>query len=242
MVDGGSTDGTLQIALNHQALVAEIKGQRDTRTSAKNLGAGLSTGSILLFLDSDMELPPDLLKMCEARIAEGLEAVIISETSVGGRALSRMRNWEAAAKGDDPLTQFSRLLTKSAFKSVGGFDDLLSSYEDLDLQARLLRAGIRMGFLDFPILHHEENLSWPAFLKKQLRYALNATKYRARNPTESMSVHSVCRRLIQYVRGLREPDDTLPFFLALATRAAEVAALFIGALLADRVRSHERAS
>lgn len=59
-IDGGSTDGTCDIATEagaHVVLSAPRGGETTTRASCQNYGAQISTGKILLFLHADTLLP-----------------------------------------------------------------------------------------------------------------------------------------------------------------------------------------
>jgi glycosyltransferase involved in cell wall biosynthesis len=67
VVDGGSTDKTINIAEEYRAKVTVTEGLREF--PSRNLGAKMATGSILLFTCADVEFPNDLL----AKIVKNFE-------------------------------------------------------------------------------------------------------------------------------------------------------------------------
>ena len=129
VVDGGSTDKTLQMALSFK----EVTTISSTRGRAKqmNIGAKNAQGSILYFLHADSFPPKDF------------DQHIINQTKKGNQAgCFRMQfdsshwwlrlaswftqfNWRACRGGDQSL-----FITKTLFNSIGGFDENYTIYED----------------------------------------------------------------------------------------------------------------
>jgi glycosyltransferase involved in cell wall biosynthesis len=89
MVDNCSNDGTVQIA---SGLGFTIHVMACNRSRARNIGASLSHGTFLLFIDSDMILAKNVIAQC-ARLSmdHNYDAIIIPELSRGGRLLGQMR-------------------------------------------------------------------------------------------------------------------------------------------------------
>ena len=59
VVDGGSTDKTINIAENHQTIVIVKKEMREY--ASRNIGAKMACGEVLLFTCADVTFPKDLL-------------------------------------------------------------------------------------------------------------------------------------------------------------------------------------
>src|ERR1700694_2047383 len=77
VVDNGSTDATVEIASRYADSVVQVGPERSAQ---RNHGARLATGAQLLFIDSDMELAPDVVADCLATLeSTGMPAVIIPE-------------------------------------------------------------------------------------------------------------------------------------------------------------------
>src|SRR6266508_2970429 len=79
VADSGSTDGTPDLARAAGSLVLE--GERKGPGEGRNRGARAARGDILLFVDADCTLPPDLLPAVEAVVAR--PAVIGGTTAFG---------------------------------------------------------------------------------------------------------------------------------------------------------------
>lgn len=138
--DGGSPDGTAELAERLGARV--VRGPRG-RGGQLARGAAAARGALLLFLHADARLAPGALAALDEAfldprvIATGMRQVVEHE--------ARFYRWiERAADrrvtlgwvyGDSGLC-----VRRSAYERVGGFRDL-AVFEDLDLSARLRRAG-----------------------------------------------------------------------------------------------------
>jgi glycosyltransferase involved in cell wall biosynthesis len=97
---------------------------------ARNRGAAQATGGVLVFLDADVIVTPDFLRL--ARFPADAKAFAVFP---GGKSNS---------------LRGSCLVRREDFDAVDGYDDLLSGYEseDLDLYMRLRLLGARRIFLD----------------------------------------------------------------------------------------------
>lgn len=149
VVDGGSDDGTLQVAseLGLRA-VSSPKG----RAVQMNLGAQLTAGSILIFLHADTRLPKGF--------AEEVRRTLRTPGTVGGafslridanvwslRVIERAVNWRSRylhlPYGDQAL-----FLTRTAFEQLGGYQEF-PLMEDFDFIQRLRKLGaIRILSMD----------------------------------------------------------------------------------------------
>jgi len=223
VVDGGSTDGTLQECVNHGFLVHRYQSHGDMRGFARNLGARVSQGEVLLFLDSDMELGTGVIDECRGlTIARHFDAVIIPEVTVGRGLLGRTRRWERDVIQTQTELCFARCVRKQVFFDVGGFSESILGFEDLDLQATLIERGVTFARCQAHITHDERSLTLRKYLKKRRFYHETAREYRHRHPAVSRSVFSVAGRLRLYMSGLRSTSDILPFGAAIALRAIEL--------------------
>jgi len=141
VVDGGSSDGTVERAAPHADLVISA---RRGRASQMNAGAARARGEIMLFLHADTRLP----ESADALIVEGLQRlrrgwgrfdVAIS----GSHPLLRVVAWlmnarsrlTGIATGDQAI-----FATRSLFTAAGGYPDI-ALMEDIALCKRLKRFG-----------------------------------------------------------------------------------------------------
>jgi rSAM/selenodomain-associated transferase 2 len=140
VVDGGSSDNTLQYASRGADLVLPA---RRGRAVQMNAGAAASRGAVLLFLHADTGLPPN----ADLLIATALESgalwgrfdVRIDSPLPLLRVVERMMNWRSrltgVATGDQAM-----FVQRSAFEAVGGFPEI-ALMEDIALSRALLRQG-----------------------------------------------------------------------------------------------------
>lgn len=134
VVDDGSTDGTLDLLKNLKRSLPNFKFIRQSHLgagAARNAGAKLSKGEILVFVDADMTFDKDFLKNLVAPIAEGKakgtfskEEYVSNWESVWARCWSINEGWEPkrrhSKKYPDHQPVF-RAILKSEFDKVGGF-------------------------------------------------------------------------------------------------------------------------
>lgn len=154
VVDDGSTDSTGAVA-RHFDRVRYHRQSNGGPASARNTGARLATGEILVYTDADCIPQADWLRQLIDGFEEGVVAVggtyaIANPTS----RLARVVQAEIAArhrqfKGEvDFLGSFNVAYCRDAFEAVGGFDESYrqASGEDNDLAYRLHDLGGRMVF------------------------------------------------------------------------------------------------
>lgn len=121
---------------------------------ARNLGAGRSTGELLLFVDADVEVHEDSVARIREAFAQdaGLAALFGSyddEPAAPGvtSAFRNLLHHHVHQVSAGPATTFWTGLgavRREAFESVGGFDESVGMMEDVDLGMRLAAAGRRI--------------------------------------------------------------------------------------------------
>jgi len=140
VVDGGSADGTLELA---RPFADRVLSAPRGRSSQMNAGAAAAKGDVLLFLHADTRLPENADRL----IADGLARsrrqwghfdVAFAE---GGalRLVATMMNWRSRLTGIATGDQ-AMFATRAAFQAAGGFPPI-ALMEDVALSARLKRAG-----------------------------------------------------------------------------------------------------
>ncbi len=121
--------------------------------SARNDGAGRANGEILVFVDADVVVHPDAFQRLRATFADaGLAAVFGSfddePPAVGTVSVFRnLLHHHVHQSSAGPATTFSTglgAIRRQIFADVGGFDERLSTLEDVDLGMRVSAAGGRI--------------------------------------------------------------------------------------------------
>jgi arabinofuranan 3-O-arabinosyltransferase len=174
-VDANSTDTTVDIAEKYHAKVIRSSA---SRSAARNIGMSGSEGKYLLFLDSDMELTPNVVSECvEVTSKQNLDAVMIPEIRVGDGFWARCRALERATYVGDSLIESARFFPRKSILSIGGFDEDLEAGEDWDLQARMDDKNSRVGSIRVPMMHHEGKLTLRRLVQKRYFYGKTILKY-----------------------------------------------------------------
>ena len=170
VVDGGSTDGTLELA---QALADRLLSAPRGRAAQMNAGAQIATGEVLWFLHADLHVP--------ANAIEEIQAALRDDRVAGGcfRLRYPRREWIyriSDSLGNLGVDLFGFALgdhgifcRRSAFVRVGGYP-IVPILEDAELYRRLRAVG-RMEQV------REEIVSDPRTFERGGRYRTTAVYF-----------------------------------------------------------------
>jgi hypothetical protein len=141
VVDGGSTDGTVDLARSWGAKVIQT---RPGKARQMNCGAAAASGEILVFLHADTRLPDDFLRLILAAlnhtgVVAGAFRLSIDSRAAGIRFIELMAavrsRYLQLPYGDQAL-----FMKKSIFEAIGGYADV-PIMEDFILVRRMRRKG-----------------------------------------------------------------------------------------------------
>lgn len=154
VVDGGDAE-TAAVARAHGAQVVVLADRRGP-AAARNAGARIARGDILMFADSDVTVRPDAI----ARVLSALDTPPGYDAVIG--------SYDDAPAATDFLSQYKNLahhfvhqtsneractfwsacgaIRREAFERAGGFDERYrrASIEDIELGSRLVAGGSRI--------------------------------------------------------------------------------------------------
>lgn len=130
LVDGGSTDATVEIASAFPITILQVPDALRTPGAGRYVGTAATTGEFVLFVDGDMVLErPWLESALETVRRPGVAAVDgqLNEPGETARTVDAVRG--------------VALYRRSRLEAVGGFDPYLNSLEDIHLGFELRAAG-----------------------------------------------------------------------------------------------------
>ncbi len=150
LVDGGSIDGTREIAKSLGAVVVESAPGRGPQMNA---GAAQATGEVLLFLHADVRLRENALSKLVTSLSDPRKRGGIFDVHFDGddwiaRSFYLIYHWRrylGIFYGDAGI-----FVRREVFKEMGGFKPY-PIMEDYEFGRRLFGRGGRMAILDEPI-------------------------------------------------------------------------------------------
>lgn len=192
LVDDGSTDNTREIAARHPS-VRYIHQENKGLSVARNVGAELSTGTIVAYTDSDCVADPHWLLY----LAQAMQDLSID--AVGGPNLSPDSDrWTAkcvaASPGGPSHVMFDDRLAEHvpgcnmAFRrdkllALGAFDpQFRQAGDDVDICWRLIDAGMRIGYAPAALVWHHRRNTVAAYWKQQAGYGRSEAMLRLKHP------------------------------------------------------------
>ncbi|MCL4215958.1 MAG: glycosyltransferase [Candidatus Hydrogenedentes bacterium] len=189
VVDDGSRDRTADIAV--RLPVKYVHQEQCGPAAARNHGARMAAGAILVFTDSDCVPTRTWIE----KLLAGFDAedIVAAGGSYGianpESRLARIIHAEIRARHDnmadsvDFLGSFNVAYRKAAFEAAGGFDENFTqaSGEDNDLAYRLTQLG-RMRFVKDAIVDHYHPARLGSYLRSQARHGFWRMKLYAIHP------------------------------------------------------------
>ncbi len=209
VVNNGSTDSTAEV-LGRFPVFRTVTEKHPGVSKARNHGATLATGEVLMFLDDDIIVAPDTIRR---HMAVRAEYESYADCIVAGRSefpaeiraalesspLGRFRLWVedcaqatvVAVPGSNgrifPDAVPTQNLTIGAdfFRALGGFDERFPSIgnEDRDLCLRAGKAGaIIVLDSEIPVIHNDQHASLDVICRRQERGAVGAVCTARKHP------------------------------------------------------------
>ena len=182
VVDDASTDGSREIAAGLPCQLVCLPANQGV-SAARNAGAAVATGDVLFFVDSDIALAPDAIANALRVLREHprcgvVQGIYDAEPFVADGPVEVYKTlfehyWRRRRAGVADATLFAlTAIRRSAFDSVGGFDEGLRDAEDIEFGTRLPdRYEIRMS-ADVVGRHDDVDRLRP-FLTEHIRRAVS---------------------------------------------------------------------
>ncbi len=177
LVDGNSTDCTLEIARKYTSLIFSDQGRE--YNYAQQLGAEKAANDYIAFVDSDIVLPEGTL----SKLLDELKSLDCASMAATVLPVSTATYWERATDWNGRLLRERRgvggLQATVVLRDVvikHKLDSFLKGASDLDFTIRLKEAGLKQGVSSVFVYHHHR-ASFAAFVRQRFRYGWVAARY-----------------------------------------------------------------
>ena len=150
VMDGGSTDGSVEIVKRYERWLAHWVSEKDAGQSAAiNAGMARATGDVLAYLNSDDIYMPGALAIAAQTLADvavgwcsgHAKGVDPNSNRIGQRLDGEARSWLDMISHRATAAQPSTFWTRAMWEECGPFDSDLFFCFDWDLFCRFLLAG-----------------------------------------------------------------------------------------------------
>lgn len=178
-----TTDNTFQISQQYTEKVFKYGVERCPQ---RNFAVQKAEGKYLLVIDSDMELSPQVVEACVAKMENNsrLAGVIIPEESFGQGFWAQCKKLERSFYLGIDWIEAARFFRRADFQKIGGYNEKLVMGEDWDLSQRISQLGQTGRITEF-IYHNEGQISLIKTLQKKLYYAQIFKQYAQHTQAQS---------------------------------------------------------
>ncbi|MBN1245308.1 glycosyltransferase [Candidatus Bathyarchaeota archaeon] len=181
VVDGCSTDGTLEIAGKYPVKVISAP---LNAPAAYNYALKIVNSDVIGFIDADAKVEKEWLN----KLVAYLDDPEVAGVSGGIETWNKENVW-ARSIGYDLENRYARLkksvvriatmnllMKKEVIEEVGGFDEHLPSQYDTDLGFRITSRGYKLLFEPDAKCYHFNRSTVKAYFRQQLQYGKNTVK------------------------------------------------------------------
>lgn len=206
VIDSGSSDGTVDIARAHGAMVTTISRDEFSFGRSLNRGCRAATGDVLVFISGHC-VPVDenwLERLCRPLIDGKAAYAYGRQIGDDDSNFSERRIFAKYFPDSSAIPQqgyFCNNANSALLRSVwldNPFDEQLTGLEDMELGKRLLQRDHRIAYVaDAPVFHHHQE-SWTQVRR---RFEREALALRSIMPEVHLSYFDVIRCIIASVVG-----------------------------------------
>lgn len=201
VVVDGSTDDTVGYLETYQTThfrLEYIYQENQGRSRVRNKGAVQASGLLLLFLDDDMRLDPDVLEGHLRHHANYPDSVLVGGQYIPDHFMDECMRYRYAIEKKwyrhlpaypvpmDPTNLFVTAahlsLPRTLFKRLNGFDERLTDCEDIEFGYRLIK-NKTIIYVDKRLNGwHVDPISWRSYVSRKQQYGRAKEKVNALHP------------------------------------------------------------
>ena len=219
VADNGSTDATVALAQQNRVRVVKLP-EKKTISAVRNGGAVVAFGDILVFIDADCTVAADWLRQAERYFDRSDVACFGSSPIIPKKATWVEKTWFIVRESHQQVFErkwqesTNMFIPKSIFDKAGGFNESLSTCEDVDLSYRLIKFGKIISDSRIVAIHHRDPKNIKEFFFKE--------KWRGKSNYAGLLQHGL--------KISELPSLLLPLYFA-GMMLASMGAMMIGAFL-----------
>lgn len=244
LVDDCSTDDTVEKVKNYPFKIILLK-ERLMSSAVRNHGARNSHGDIFIFLDADVILKPDSIENITRLISEpDTDAIsgVYSEDIPQTNFLSQLQNlilvYRCSKLSNSTSITISAFcaIKRSAFEAIGGYNERMRYYEDVEIGHRLIKNGYRCKFyagLEVVHLKYYNHLGLmcdyfrkAAAMSNYVKCGNSVRKFRGNGWPLSLKIASISNGCIFLSIGLIKVTP-IPFLIFLSIHSISIAPLLL---------------
>jgi lipopolysaccharide/colanic/teichoic acid biosynthesis glycosyltransferase/glycosyltransferase involved in cell wall biosynthesis len=191
VVDDGSTDGTEAIARAAGVIVA--RQEHAGAAAARNCGAALARGELLLFTDADCAPVPGWIAalaapFCDPEVA-GAKGTYLSRQRSKVARFTQIEYEDrydrmAGAERIDFIDTYSAAYRRSIFLANGGFDPRFLINEDQEFSFRLAEKGYKLVFAPDAQVYHRHNATVTQYARRKFKIGMWKVRVTRQHPTQ----------------------------------------------------------
>ena len=175
VVDDGSTDRTAEIAWQHP--VRMVQQANAGPGAARNTGARIARGGLLLFTDADCAPTPEWVERLSEPFADGDVAGAKGTYATRQRELVARfvqmeyeHRYARMARQDriDFIDTYSAAYRRDVFLTNDGFDTFYRKLQDQELSFRLSHKGYRLAFVAEAVVYHQHDRHVGEYWRRKL--------------------------------------------------------------------------
>lgn len=234
VIDSSSRDQTVRVAAELDCKTMVIEREKFDHGGTRNLGAGLSSGEILVFMTQDA-LPVDerllenLVKpLADSQIAASFGRQVAKPNAAPPERFARLFNYpeKLVVKSKEDLARlgiktffFSNVCSavkRREFETIGRFPEKIIMNEDMVLAAKLILEGYKIAYASEATVWHSHNYSVPQQFRRyfDIGAAMNMNRWLLKySGTEGEGIKFVRGQLSYLMR--QGQYRWLPYTLAL---------------------------
>lgn len=180
VVDDGSNPPVVAPEFGKKPVCRLIRLERGERSAARNAGAAVARGELLVFVDDDISVGPEFLAEHLRAHEQWPDALLVGAIHLPFEALSspfvrfrqRLERYGLPVKrGVVSIHNFcaaaNMAISRDSFQRLGGFDRTISSSEDQDFALRHTISGGKIAYVpEASAIHHDHSLEIRSYCRR----------------------------------------------------------------------------